>query len=138
MPSVGIHADLKLANVALFPDDTVAFIDWQMAMRAPVAVELGWFLVANSGSLPMPPAPVMDGYLEAAAAAATDVGRGGVAAIGDPEALRDLTWILGLTLRGWRKGLDAADGVTLPSGMTALDDLRWWATAATAAADRRL
>ncbi len=67
MPAVGIHGDLKLANVALFPDDTIAFIDWQMTMRAPVAVELGWFLVSNSGSLPLPPDAVVERYLAIAA-----------------------------------------------------------------------
>ena len=53
LPARGLHGDLKLANVALLDDDAVALIDWQMTMRAPVAVELGWLLVSNSGSLPM-------------------------------------------------------------------------------------
>ena len=51
---------------------------------------------------------------------------------------RDLTWIVGLVLRGWRKGLDAEAGVALPSGMTAAEDLAWWCERAVAAAERRL
>ena len=33
LPSVGLHGDIKLANVALFDDGGVAFIDWQMTLR---------------------------------------------------------------------------------------------------------
>ena len=43
-PSVGLHGDIKLANVALHPDGRVGFIDWQMTLEAPVAVELGWMV----------------------------------------------------------------------------------------------
>ena len=46
--------------------------------------------------------------------------------------------MLGLLLRGWRKGLDAEAGLTLPTGQRAVDDLAWWATEAVAAATRRL
>src|SRR4029450_10006045 len=53
LPSVGLHGDLKLANVAVGPgEDQIRFIDWQMTIRAPIAVELGWFLATNSASLP--------------------------------------------------------------------------------------
>ncbi len=38
------------------------FIDWQMTLQAPVAVELGWFLVTNSGELPIPPDDVLARY----------------------------------------------------------------------------
>jgi hypothetical protein len=134
LPSVGLHADLKLANVALLPDDRLAFIDWQMAMRAPVAVELAWFLVANSSELPLPPPPIL-GMYRAAVEAASDAAD---AVLGDWPTQVDLAILLGLTLRGWRKGLDAAAGTTLPSGVSAEDDLRWWARQAADAAARRL
>ena len=65
LPSVGLHGDIKLANVALLPDEQVGFIDWQMTLRAPIAVELGWFLVANSGALPAEPDEVMLSYRDA-------------------------------------------------------------------------
>jgi Phosphotransferase enzyme family len=141
LPSVCLHGDLKLANVALLPGDLVTFIDWQMSMRAPVAVEMGWFLVSNSGSLRDVPDEVMRAYHDATTWGRwTSVGaeEGATGPIGDWETQLDLTWIVGLLLRGWRKGLDADAGVTLPSGVTASDDLRWWCERAVEAAERRL
>ena len=58
--------------------------------------------------------------------------------LGDWDAQLDLAWIVGLLLRGWRKGADTADGVTLGSGVAAGDDLAWWAERAVEAAGRRL
>ena len=57
-------------------------------------------------------------------------------ATGTPQL--DLAWIVGLLLRGWRKGADTANGVTLGSGVAAGDDLAWWAERAVEAAGRRL
>ena len=142
LPWVGLHGDLKLANVALLPDDEVGFIDWQMTMRAPLAVEMGWFLVSNSGSLPVTPDETLRRYNAAferdegqpwpmAQSAEFDV-------VGDWDLQRDLTWIIGLLLRGWRKGLDARGGVMLPSGVSAADDLAWWCEQAVEASYRRL
>ena len=64
--------------------------------------------------------------------------RGLDATIGDWDAQLDLTWIVGLLLRGWRKGLDAEAGAVLASGVPATDDLAWWSARAVDAADRRL
>ncbi|HET8786479.1 MAG TPA: hypothetical protein VFM38_12645 [Candidatus Limnocylindrales bacterium] len=133
LPAVGLHGDLKLANVALVGDD-VRFIDWQMTLRAPIAVEMAWFLVSNSSSLPADPERVLERYRSALALQGDrypDV-------VGDWEAQLDLTWIIGLLLRGWRKGLDAAAGIVLPSGVTAAGDLAWWSDRAVEAAGRRL
>ena len=58
--------------------------------------------------------------------------------VGDWDAQLDFTWIVGLLLRGWRKGLDAEAGVILPSRMSAADDLAWWCARADEAAGRRL
>ena len=143
LPSVGLHGDLKLANIALLPDERVAFIDWQMTLRAPIAVELAWFMVSNSGSLPQEPPAVLDAYREALD---WDSGRWGFGLerndfeglAGDWDAQRDLIWIVGLLLRGWRKGLDADGGVVLPSRMSAAEDLAWWCDQAVEAAGRRL
>ncbi len=142
LPSVGLHGDLKLANVALLPDQQVGFIDWQMTLEAPVAVELGWFLVSNSGSLPAGPEEVMLSYRDAlewdagdrASVGPADIG----ALLGDWDRQLDLAWIVGLLLRGWRKGVDAEAGATLPSGASAVDDLAWWSERAVEAAERRL
>jgi hypothetical protein len=130
LPDALLHGDLKLANVALLDDDRIALIDWQMVMRAPVAVELGWLLVSNSGALPLGPDAVLERYLAAADVAGTP--------IGDHAAQADLAWIVGLLLRGWRKGLDADAGRQLASGVSAVDDLAWWGEQAVEAAQRRL
>ncbi len=143
LPSVGLHGDLKLANVAILPDDRVGFIDWQMTLQAPVAVDLGWFLVSNSGSLPATPDTIVAEYRQALEWDSGRWGFGGDAhdfagLAGDWDAQLDLTWIVGLLLRGWRKGLDADAGVTLPSRVSAADDLAWWSAHAVEAAGRRL
>jgi len=143
LPGLGLHGDLKLANVALLPEERVSYIDWQMTLVAPVAVELGWFLVSNSASLPLVPDQIVEGYREALA---WDSGRWGSEGhgrdfdglVGDWETQRDLTAIVGLLLRGWRKGIDAAAGLVLPSGVSAADDLTWWCERAVEAAERRL
>jgi hypothetical protein len=158
LPSTGLHGDLKLANVALLDDGRVALIDWQMMTLGPVAVELGWMLVSNASVLPISPDDVLTSYRRSAVRAARDplrIGarwpdggpdgpaiilppRGLDPTIGDWEAQRDLTWIVGLLLRGWRKGLDAEAGGRLPSGVTAAEDLAWWCERALEGAGRRL
>jgi Phosphotransferase enzyme family len=126
LPSVGLHGDLKLANVALGPGERVRFIDWSMTIVAPVALELGWFLVSNSGSLPEPPEGVLDRYRAVA----------GAGDLGDWDAQIDLAMIIGLLLRGFRKGLDTEAGATLASGVSAADDLAWWCDRAVTASAR--
>jgi len=132
LPATGLHGDLKLANLALLPGGAVACIDWQMTTWAPIAVELGWFLVANVAQLDLPPDEVLERYRTALA------GAGGGDLIGEWAAQRDLAILVGLLLRGWRKGLDAAAGGTLPTGSAATADLRWWSEEAVASAARRL
>ena len=138
LPATLLHGDLKLANVALMPDG-VGLIDWQMAMRAPIAVELGWFLVSNAAQLPEVPDTVLARYRAARAALAGDDERAeeGVSS-DDWDAQVDLAILVGLLLRGWRKGLDAEAGLILPTGVSAQDDLAWWTERAIAAAVRRL
>ena len=132
LPNVGLHGDLKFANVALDAGrHDVAFIDWSMAIQAPVAVEIGWLLVSNSGSLPEEPPAVLDRYRRL-------LGSDPRAIIRDWDAQVDLAWIVGLLLRGWRKGLDAESGAALASGVSGSDDLAWWCDVAVEAARRRL
>lgn len=127
-PAGLLHGDLKVANIAPLPDGRTAFIDWQMVMIAPVAVDLGWFLVSNSSALPMAPLDVMERYRSVAP----------VVSDGDWAMTHDLAMLVGLLLRGWRKGLDARAGTRLASGIDAAEDLRWWCAAALEAAGRRL
>lgn len=123
-PATLIHGDLKLANAGIAADGTVVVVDWQMVMVAPVAIELGWFLVSNVNALPLPADAVLDRYW---AVSGTDAAR-----------QDDLAILVGLLLRGWRKGFDADAGITLGSGVTARDDLAWWCERAVEAAARVL
>ena len=125
LPSTLLHGDLKLANVGIAPDGRIDVVDWQMVMVAPVAIELGWFLVSNVASLPWTPATILDRYRE-------------LAAVADWDAQVDAAMLVGLLLRGWRKGADAEAGVTHASGVSAADDLAWWCERALEAAARRL
>jgi hypothetical protein len=121
-PATLIHGDLKLANVGIAADGSVEIVDWQMVMVAPVAIELGWLLVSNVNALPLPADAVLGRY------------RGAGGPLDDAGA--DLAVLVGLLLRGWRKGYDADAGVTLASGMGAADDLAWWCDRAVEAAVR--
>jgi thiamine kinase-like enzyme len=129
LPAALLHGDLKLANVG-FVEGEMVLIDWQMVTRAPVAVELGWLLVSNVAALPEPPDAVIERYHAAAASAGID--------LGDWDAQLDLTWIVGLLLRGWRKGLDAESGAPTGWGTSGTEDLEWWSRRAVEAAERRL
>jgi hypothetical protein len=139
LPSTMLHGDLKLSNVASMVDG-IAFIDWQLATYAPIAVELGWFLVSNVAQLPEGPDAILERYRSTAEAIAADVrpGPGLDPGLGNWEAQVDLTILVGLLLRGWRKGLDAEAAVVLPTGVAASDDLAWWSERAVEAAARRL
>jgi hypothetical protein len=167
LPATVNHGDLKLSNVAFLDEGRVALIDWQMIALAPVAVELGWLLVSNSGALPERPEAVLERYWRAIqglagtaigpirpfdstvgfplAATQAAVGsdpeprfRTAERSVGDWETQVDLAWIIGLLLRGWRKGLDTEAGAVLASGVPAADDLALWSDRAVDAATRRL
>jgi len=134
-----LHGDLKLANVGIAADGAVEIVDWQMVMVAPVAVELGWFLVSNVNALPLPAAEVIDRYhsaLNRAGASGAFAGEG----LQDVSRRRtaDLAVLVGLLLRAWRKGSDTEAGLTLASGVSAADDLAWWCDRAVEAAGRVL
>jgi hypothetical protein len=128
LPDAGLHGDLKLGNAGLAPDGMVHFIDWQMTLVAPIAVEVGWFLVCNVAGLPLPPDAVLERYRLAARLSADDAW----------AEQRDLAIVIGLVLRGWRKGLDADAGLVTACGWGAAEDLAWWGREAVAAATRRL
>jgi len=134
LPVVGLHGDLKLSNVAVSDDGRVGIIDWQMVMKGPVAVELGWLLVSNVAVLPHEPELVLADYFDAVRRATP----GDDDIVGDRSTTTDLALIVGLLLRGWRKGLDAEAGATLASGVAATEDLSWWCARAADAAARHL
>jgi hypothetical protein len=134
LQSTVLHGDLKLANVGVEPDGTIDLVDWQMVSVAPVAIELGWFVVSNVASLPLPPGDVLARYHAALQAR----GPRWEEIAGDWEAQKDCAILVGLLLRGWRKGADAEAGVVHASGVTAADDLAWWGGRAVEAAGRVL
>jgi aminoglycoside phosphotransferase (APT) family kinase protein len=167
LPRTGLHGDLKLANVGFLEDGRIALIDWQLTALAPVSVELGWLLVSNSAALPERPEVVLERYALAveriagspvgaiepfdASAAISEVALRAVIGedpeprfrtvaetVGDWNAQVDCAWIVGLLLRGWRKGLDTDAGARLASGVEAADDLAFWSARAVEAAERRL
>jgi hypothetical protein len=123
LPSTLIHGDLKLANAGIEPGGSIDLVDWQMVSVAPVAVELGWFLVSNVASLPLDPDAVLERYRAKAE-------------IADWERQVDAAILVGLLLRGWRKGADAEAGVVHASGVAAADDLAWWCERSLEAARR--
>jgi hypothetical protein len=125
-PSTLIHADLKLANVGIAADGAIDVVDWQMVMLGPVAIELGWFLVSNVNALPLSAEAVIDRYRSTLDAGILD------------DVGVDLAVLVGLLLRGWRKGSDAAADIPLASGLSARDDLAWWCDRAVEAANRVL
>jgi hypothetical protein len=134
LPSTLIHGDLKLANVGIEPDGTIDLVDWQMVTVAPVAVELGWFLVSNVASLPLRPDDVLTRYHDVVIEQGP---RGEPIADRWPDQV-DAAVLVGLLLRGWRKGADAEAGIKLASGVSAADDLAWWCEQAVEAAGRIL
>ncbi len=132
LPSTLLHGDLKLANVGIEPDGSIDMVDWQMVTVAPVAVELGWFLVSNVASLPLQPDAVLERYHDA-------MRNGDRGLVAEPWRDQvDAAILVGLLLRGWRKGADAEAGVTLASGVSATNDLAWWCDRAVEAAGRIL
>jgi hypothetical protein len=137
-PHTLIHGDLKLANVGIAADGSIETVDWQMVSIAPIAIDLGWFLVANVASLPAPPDDVIDRYRAHLEKGYLDPDDGWLEGntFGDDGV--DAAILVGLLLRGWRKGYDAEAGITLASGVSAADDLAWWCERAVEAADRIL
>jgi tRNA A-37 threonylcarbamoyl transferase component Bud32 len=109
-----LHGDLKLDNMGV-EGETLWLVDWSMALVAPAAVDLGWFLAINSRRLPVRLDEVMERYAEAASMPS------GVRPLHDA-----LTVMCGLLLRGWRKGLDTEAGEP--------DELNWWCERVAAAA----
>ena len=137
-PHTLIHGDLKLANVGIAADGALETIDWQMVSVGPIAIEIGWFLVANVASLPVEPNEVIRRYRTHLAKGYLDPDDGWLRGNDFDDDGVDAAVLVGLLLRGWRKGLDADAGITLGSGVTARDDLARWCEWAVEAADRIL
>lgn len=51
LPWTLVHGDVKVANFVLRPDGGVSAFDWALVGRAPVSVDLGWYLAVNATRL---------------------------------------------------------------------------------------
>jgi hypothetical protein len=121
LPATLVHGDLKFGNAGI-EGDTLWLIDWALAARAPVAVEMAWFLSVNSSRLPWTLDETIDRYarmLEAALGAARFEAAWW-------ERQRAAIAVCGLLMYGWGKALDAEAGRP--------DELRWWCDGAVAGA----
>ncbi len=114
LPACFLHGDLKLDNVAIGPGAKLSLIDWSMAMIAPAAIELGWFLAMNSRAMPASLDEVISTYTSC-----SNIERR------LHERHEALTVLCGLLIRGWRKGLDAEAGEPA--------ELHWWCERASSA-----
>lgn len=114
LPKRFLHGDLKLDNIGIRPDGTLSLIDWSMALVAPAAIDLGWFLAMNSRTLPVSLDETMSAYTSYSSME-TEL----------QETHQSLTILCGLLIRGWRKALDAESGE--PS------ELLWWCKGASSA-----
>jgi hypothetical protein len=114
LPNRFLHGDLKLDNIGMRPDGSLSLIDWSMALVAPAAVDLGWFLAMNSRALPISLDETISAYTSY-----SNMERG------LRESHQSLTILCGLLIRGWRKALDAESGE--PS------ELLWWCKGAQSA-----
>lgn len=51
LPMTLLHGDMKLANIAILPDDKVAVFDWAFVGVGPCTFDLGWYLAVNATRL---------------------------------------------------------------------------------------
>lgn len=61
-PKTLVHGDYRHSNLAALPAGRVGLVDWQLAVAAPPAVELGRYIGANSPFLIRPPEEVLETY----------------------------------------------------------------------------
>ena len=121
LPQALLHGDFKFGNVGI-DSDRVWLIDWAGAMRAPVAVELTWFLAVNSSRLPCS----LDETIERYRNTLKDrLGQQRLSAAAWETQFHALA-IIGLLMYGWGKALDAEAGRP--------DEFRWWCARAVDAA----
>jgi len=125
-PDTLVHGDAKIGNLA-FTSDRVILLDWSLTLRAPGALDLGWYLAVNSARLPVDREDAIERYRSARA----DFGR---LPVTGEQWERELTLsLLAGTLRlGWAKALGASsDDPAISTRERA--ELDYWASAALAA-----
>jgi aminoglycoside phosphotransferase (APT) family kinase protein len=101
-PDTLVHGDVKVANIA-FTSDRVILLDWSLTMRAPGALDLGWYLSVNSARLPISRERAIEVYR----AAREEYGR--LPAAGEQwERELALSLLVGTLHLGWAKALGAS------------------------------
>ena len=51
LPDTLLHGDMKIANLAVLPGQSLAAVDWAFIGKAPCTFELGWYLAVNATRL---------------------------------------------------------------------------------------
>jgi aminoglycoside phosphotransferase (APT) family kinase protein len=124
-PDTFVHGDAKAGNLG-FTREQVILLDWSLTLRAPGALDLGWYLAVNSARLPAPRETAIEIYR----AAREKHGR--LPASGEPWERELALSLLAGTLRlGWAKALGAtSDDPAVREREQA--ELAYWAEAALA------
>ncbi len=124
-PDTLVHGDAKAGNLG-FTDEQVILLDWSLTLRAPGALDLGWYLAVNSARLPV----TRDAAIETYRAARLEAGR--LPSSGEQWERELALSLLAGTLRlGWAKALGASsvDPATRAREQAELD---YWSSAALA------
>lgn len=101
-PDTLVHGDAKAGNLA-FDDERVILLDWSQTMRAPGALDLGWYLAVNSARLPI----AREAAIEIYRSTREELGR--LPAAGEQWERELAVSLLAGTLRlGWAKALGAS------------------------------
>jgi hypothetical protein len=125
-PDTLVHGDAKAGNLG-FTDEQVILLDWGLTLRAPGAIDLGWYLAVNSARLPVP----RDVAIETYRAAREEQRR--LPSSGEQWDRELALALLAGTLRlGWAKALGAtSDDPSTRDREQA--ELAYWSSAALAA-----
>lgn len=120
-PGTLIHGDLWLVNVAL-EQDRVTLLDWDLATRAPTALEFALFLDGNSSRVDASRDELVEDFRSLSADDHDEV------------ALR-LALFAGLVDLGWNKALDVTEHADTEVRARERADLEWWIAQARRALD---
>jgi hypothetical protein len=122
-PDTLVHGDAKLGNLG-FTGEQVILLDWSLTLRAPGAIDLGWYLAVNSARLPVPREAAIETYR----AARVEAGR--LPSSGEQwERELALSLLAGTVRLGWAKALGASSDDPATSAREQAE-LAYWSSAA--------
>jgi len=105
LPMTLVHGDAKVANFAAFPDGRIAAFDWALTGRAPIAVEIGYWLAINARRVAETRDAALVRYREALA-----VARGEFMDPFEWSLTKDLAVLTGAGAMLWSKAQNLASG----------------------------